>query len=100
MKYKAIIETDDIKNFEFFEDGIGKYMVGKDAGAAQDGWMPLYFTEVKEEHENGNVLDKIRTEIEQNAYPIVYGVNSHEKGMSLYGILQILDKYKAESEGR
>lgn len=44
------------------------------------------------------VLDKIRAEIEQNAYPIVYGVNNHEKGMTLYGILQIIDKYKTESE--
>ena len=43
-----------------------------------------------------DVLDKIRTEIEQNAYPIVHGVNNHEKGMTLYGILQILDKYRNE----
>lgn len=46
MKYKAVIETDDYKNFEFFEDGNGKYMVGKDAGVtASGGWIPLYFTE-------------------------------------------------------
>lgn len=45
------------------------------------------------------ILDKIRAEIEQNAYPIVHGVNNHEKGMTLYGILQVIDKYKAESEG-
>lgn len=38
-------------------------------------------------------LDKIKAEIEQNAYPIVHGVNNHEKGMTLYGILQIFDKY-------
>jgi hypothetical protein len=44
------------------------------------------------------ILDKVRAEIEQNAYPIVHGVNNHEKGMTLYGILQIIDKYKAESE--
>lgn len=43
-----------------------------------------------------SILDKIRDEIEQNAYSIVYGVNNHEKGMTLYGILQIIDKYKAE----
>jgi len=42
------------------------------------------------------VLNKIRVEIEQNAYPIVHGVNNHEKGMTLYGILQILDKYRNE----
>lgn len=44
----------------------------------------------------GIPLDKIISEIEQNAYPIVHGVNNHEKGMTLYGILQIIDKYKAE----
>ena len=49
--------------------------------------------------ERDELLDKIRAEIEQNAYPIVHGVNSHEKGMTLYGILQIIDKYKAESGG-
>lgn len=46
-----------------------------------------------------SILDKIRAEIEQNAYSIVHGVNNHEKGMTLYGVLQIIDKYKAESEG-
>ena len=45
------------------------------------------------------VLNEIRSEIEQNAYPIVHGVNNHEKGMTLYGILQVINKYKAESEG-
>jgi hypothetical protein len=46
------------------------------------------------------VIDKIRAEIEQNAYPIVHGVNNHELGMTLYGILQVFDKYKAESENK
>ena len=41
-----------------------------------------------------DVLDKIRAEIEANAYPIVHGVNNHEKGMTLYGILQIIDRYR------
>lgn len=50
------------------------------------------------EHDKEVVLGKIRAEIEQNAYPIVHGVNNHEKGMTLYGVLQIIDKYKAESE--
>ena len=49
-------------------------------------------------HEVNKVLDKIKDEIEQNAYPIVHGVNNHEKGMTLYGILQVIDKYRAESE--
>ena len=54
--------------------------------------------EMKQGYIEREVLDKIRAEIEQNAYPIVHGVNNHELGMTLYGILQILDKYKAESE--
>ena len=41
-----------------------------------------------------SILDKIRAEIEQNAYPIVHGVNNHELGMTLYGILQVIDKYR------
>lgn len=45
-----------------------------------------------------DLLDEIKAEIEQNAYPIVHGVNNHEKGMTLYGILEIIDKYRAESE--
>lgn len=44
------------------------------------------------------ILDKIRAEIEQNAYPIIHGVNNREKGMTLYGILQVIDKCKSESE--
>ena len=43
-------------------------------------------------------LEKIGAEIEQNAYPIVHGVNNHEKGMTLYGILQIIDKYAEQAE--
>lgn len=50
------------------------------------------------EHDKEVVLGKIRAEIEQNAYPIVHGVNNHELGMTLHGILQVIDKYKAESE--
>ena len=49
--------------------------------------------------DNGTPLDDVKAEIEQNAYPIVHGVNNHEKGMTLYGILQVLDNIgKAESE--
>jgi len=58
------------------------------------------YREALEQEEQESILDKIRTEIEQNAYPIVHGVNNHELGMTLYGILQIIDKYKAESENK
>ena len=56
------------------------------------------YSVIKQKYIEREVLDKIRAEIEQNAYPIVHGVNNHEKGMTLYGVLQIIDKYKAESE--
>lgn len=50
---------------------------------------------------NGIPLDDVKAEIEQNAYPIVHGVNNHEKGMTLYGILQVLDNIgKAKSEDK
>lgn len=48
-------------------------------------------------------LDKIkkaRKEIEQNAYPIVHGINNHDMGMTLNGIFQVLDKLIEESEGK
>ena len=47
-----------------------------------------------------NVLEKIKSEIEQNAYPIIHGVNNHELGMTLYGILQVIDKYMREIEDK
>lgn len=56
------------------------------------------YSVINQKYIERDVLDKIRAEIEQNAYPIVHGVNNHEKGMTLYGVLQIIDKYKAESE--
>ncbi len=61
MKYIAVIDTDDYENFEFFEDGIGKYLVGKDAGATSSGgWIPLYFKEAPEPRE----IEKYSTPIE------------------------------------
>ena len=102
MKYKTIVDTEEFKDFKFFEDGIGKYMIGKDAGAAQDGWMPLYFTEVKEEHENGNVLDKVRAEIENHCGLIKENHCKYcsycNSVMGVREILEIIDKYKNESE--
>lgn len=48
-------------------------------------------------------LDRVkqaRKEIEQNAYPIVHGVNNHDMGMTLDGIFQVLDRLIAESEDK
>ena len=49
-----------------------------------------------EDKEKELILDNIRAEIEQNAYSIVGKFYHVENGMSLYEILQIIDKYKAE----
>ena len=54
MKYKTIIETDDYKNFEFFEDGNGKYIHGIDAGAVNNEWIALYFTECEQYIKTGH----------------------------------------------
>ena len=45
-----------------------------------------------------DLLDAIQADVEQNAYPIVHGVNNHELGMTLYGILQVIDKYRKGDE--
>ena len=50
--------------------------------------------------DNMKVLEKIKKEIEAHAYPIIHGVNNHELGMTLYGILQVIDKYMTESENK
>ena len=57
-------------------------------------WLKDY----KRLKEQEPILDKIRAEIEQNAYPIVHGYN-YDVGMTLYGILRIIDKYKVEMRG-
>lgn len=95
MRYKAVIETDDYKDFKFFEDGNGKYIQGIDAGAVNNEWIVLYFKECKQD----SVLDKIRDEIEQikEAEYQIYGKGSWR---FVDKCLDIIDKYKAESEVR
>lgn len=58
MKYIAIIDTDDFKDFEFFEDGNGKYLVTKDAGAVNNEWIPLYFKECEQGLKTGHWITK------------------------------------------
>lgn len=72
------------------EEAIGKWIYP----AIVTMWNKKKCKEILEALEQEPVLDRIRAEIEQNAYPIVHGVNNHEKGMTLYGILQIIDKYR------
>lgn len=49
MKYIATIDTDEFKDFEFFEDADGKYLVARDAGAESDEWIALHFKEAESE---------------------------------------------------
>ena len=91
MKYKAVIETDDIENFEFFEDGNGKYLRGIDAGAVNNEWIALYFTECKQEP----VLDKIIAEIEEHV-KINQCLNT-DRAKALCWCLDVIDKHIAES---
>ena len=91
MKYKAIIETDDFEDFEFFEDGNGKYIRGIDAGAVNNEWIVVYFTECKQE----SILDKVRAEI-ADLDDTEYDYEGYYKAVT--DALQIIDKYKVESE--
>ncbi len=107
MKYKAVIETDNFKDFEFFEDGSGKYIVGRDAGAETDEWLAIYFTEC--EKGQIDVLNKIRTEIEQlpintrtnwdGCCPDIDYPEIEYVDVTKDKLLSIIDKYIAESEG-
>ena len=49
MKYIAIIDTDDYKDFKFFEDAEGKYLIVKDANAKCEEWINLHFTQTESE---------------------------------------------------
>lgn len=96
MKYKAIIETNDYKDFEFFEDGNGKYIHGIDAGAVNSEWIALYFTEVEQE----NILDKIRAEItdwQTDIHDNEYDAEIHD--FVFERIYEIIDEYKGKREG-
>lgn len=85
MKYKAIIETDEIDDFEFYEDANGKFIRGIDAGAVDNEWILLYFTECEQE----DVLDKIRDEIEEvQTYDGIYIDRAY--------VLEIIDRYRKE----
>jgi len=108
MKYEAVIETNDYKDFEFFEDGSGKYIHGIDAGAVNNEWIALYFKECNQE----SILDKIRAEIEQKIEQEEFArsVFRHEEKdtvkaeqctgsiMAYNNVIKLIDKYTAESE--
>jgi hypothetical protein len=88
----TIIDADKFLAYLIFS----KHIDGLTCGEVKEAIEMCKVDEVKVD----NVLDKIKADVEQNAYPIVHGVNNHELGMTLYGILQVIDKYKAESEDK
>ena len=91
MKYKAIIDADDFEDFEFFEDGNGKYICGIDAGAVNNEWIAVYFTECKQE----SILDKIRAEIQK-----LRGCSCSCSDGIIDDVEDIIDKYKTEIENK
>lgn len=46
-KYVAIIDTDEYKNFKFFEDGCGEYLVARDENAQSNEWVRLPFVKAE-----------------------------------------------------
>lgn len=46
-----------------------------------------------------SVIEQIKAEIEKNSYLIVHGVNNHEQGMTVYGIMQVIDHHIKEVHG-
>lgn len=83
MKYKAIIETDDFEDFEFFEDKNGKYLHAVDANATNGEWIYLPFKALEQEP----ILDKIRAEIIELR---------SKQNVGVLECLDIIDKYKGE----
>lgn len=49
MKYIAVLDTDDFEDFEFFEDGNGKYLHAVDANATNGEWIYLPFKVLEQE---------------------------------------------------
>ena len=105
MKYIAVLDTDDYEDFEFFEDGKEKYLHAVDAYAENGEWIYLPFKELEQEpfmatpcisskvceHDRMVTLDKIRAEIEELDYITFDGITKRR-------CLEIIDRYKAESE--
>jgi len=73
-----------------------KYTYSNDVKKFMDEIVDIDRVNVFTKDDMVDILDKIRAEIERNAYPIVHRVNNSELGMTLYEILQVFDKYKTE----
>ena len=44
------------------------------------------------------ILKEIRAKIKENSYHIVHGINNHDQGMTVNGIMQIIDEVIKEQE--
>ena len=112
MKYIAILDTDEFKDFKFFEDADGKYLAVKDANSESNEWLPLHFEALDisvrqlivegaplEKHD-AELLDKIRDEIEEldRYYDNDYFSANNCPMYKCDEVLQIIDKYKAKSK--
>lgn len=97
MKYIAVLDTDEIEDFEFFEDGKEKYLHAVDANAENGEWIYLPFKPLEQEP----ILDKIRAEIEEQKQMECF--DSYDEMFAyrtgLENAIDIIDKYKAEVEG-
>ena len=49
MKYIAVLDTDEIEDFAFFEDGKEKYLHGIDANSVNGEWIYLPFKPLEQE---------------------------------------------------
>ena len=97
MKYIAVLDTDEIEDFAFFEDGKGKYLHAVDANAENGEWIYLPFKPLEQEP----ILDKIRAEIQALEYlNIEDGSDNFDKYIEQYEVLKIIDKYKAKAESK
>lgn len=54
MKYIAVLDTDDYKDFKFYEDANGEYLMARDAKAKPYEWIALHFIKAESEEEADN----------------------------------------------
>lgn len=68
--------------------------------ACEETWNEKICKQIREALEQKSVLDKIRAEIEQlRLHKAEYLTNDNKVCIDSQAVLDIIDKYKAESEG-
>ena len=93
MKYIAILDTDDIEDFAFFEDGKEKYLHAIDANSENGEWIYLPFKPLEQKP----ILDKIKNEVRQTR-KMYLDMNDIDWLNGCDYVLSVIDKYKAERE--